>query len=210
MQFPELTPESPPGPLKWQMPDGMNAERAQRIMRAFVEYTHSVPALCSELQISTIVAEVYLQNACQIPKGIVPKLARLTKIMRQAPRKMRECFVTADAKGAPVLTKADEKILSFVEQNKSGQVRFAEAIVTRRKALGLSRKQVCHKLALGAEYLAKIEAQGATPLAKPFFKLCEFYHIDPEIFDWVGACEKKVRQWRTSRGEKWNGCTAER
>ena len=78
------------GVEEWKTPDGMTARRAQVIMRAFVEYTHSVPALSSELSISEVVAEKYLDDWRTIPKGVIYRLPVLVAVLKKSPAKTRQ------------------------------------------------------------------------------------------------------------------------
>lgn len=88
-------PPSAWGVVPWKMPDGMTAETAQAVMRAFVVYTHSEGALCGELHVPKATARVYLERANSIPKRMALRIPRLIAAMKKNPAHMQEIIEQA-------------------------------------------------------------------------------------------------------------------
>ena len=88
-------PPSAWGVVPWEMPDGMTAETAQEVMRAFVVYTHSEGALCGELHVPRATARIYLERANSIPKRMALKVPRLIAAMKKNPAHMQEIIEQA-------------------------------------------------------------------------------------------------------------------
>jgi hypothetical protein len=198
----DYAPPSTWGALKWQMPDGMNAEKAQRIMRAFVIYTHSIAALCGELQIPEYTARTYLCNAAQISKSVVYKLPRLEQVLSRNPALVTEIYKHIDEEEfTPPMLISQKGVPNFRLQNMEASERVASKFALTRRALGMTSEEVAQEAGIKPADVMKAERVGLTPKAKPFFPLCEVYHIDPEIFEFVGDCGRRVESWRKSRGD---------
>ena len=103
----ESKDQKPPsvwGVVPWKMPDGMTAETAQAVMRAFVVYTHSEGALCGELHIPRATARVYLERASSIPKRMALKVPRLIAAMKKI---LRTCGRSSNRRGTTRRGRAD-------------------------------------------------------------------------------------------------------
>ena len=177
------------GVLVWETPDGMNAAKAQAIMKDFVASTGGLYELCTELNIPTATAQIYLTNACQIPKGVAWKLPRL-----KARIKLGAAQAQADI--SRYLPKEPEPIKSFVTLNTEAGRRAAQ-LFSRSRAVSKIPLMKAAKIAkVTPEVLSKQEASQITPKAKAFFPLCELYKIRPESFGFVGAMETIIKSWR--------------
>lgn len=202
------------GVLPWKMPDGMDAKKAQVIMRAFIEKTHRHDVLCWALKIPSGTAEMYLQNADTIPKSIAARLPVLKKILMKNPartlRIMDKISVTDCGHG---VSRSDEtarvfKLETIAEINSNAAARAGFEFNKKRLERGMSRREVselCERqmhVTISADSISDYEHRGITPSTKNFFTLCELYGVRPESFGFAGAHGEKIRKWRKETDDK--------
>lgn len=197
------------GPIRWEMPDGMNAARAQKIMMAFVDYTHSIYALCGELNIPTGTARLYLTNADTIPKGVYWKLDKLIREMKKNPSRMLEIMQDIHKTGRGRYTLPEERFdkdgaplsKTITDLNSDARGRVGKTMQDSREKLGLTIAEAAERMNkrgihVDATYLWDLENRGMTPKCKYFFDICDFYHIEPGIFQFVGSYLDRIKVWR--------------
>lgn len=195
------------GVIEWETPDGMNAKRAQVILRAFLEKTHRLDVMCYELKVPPATVKLYLDDYNTIPKGIVERLPRLKEaIMRNPARTLgiMDKLGTVDyGNGVKVRDDAveDVKQKAISELNAEAQGRAGNRFQMEREARGWTFREEVRRLQRIGVYtydsnVAKVERIGITPKSLIFFPLCEYYGIDPESFGFVGRYGEKVKKWR--------------
>ena len=192
----ESKDQKPPsvwGVVPWKMPDGMTAETAQAVMRAFVVYTHSEGALCGELHIPRATARVYLERANSIPKRMALRIPRLIEAMKKNPAHMQEIIeqaksYTPGASGFAIKIAAE---LNDEAKIKAGKAFREERI--RRKMTGRDVGKVC---GVSSSIVTERERTGFTPSMTGFFKLCEAWNIEPEKFGFASNQAALIASWR--------------
>lgn len=188
------------GVVPWKMPDGMTAETAQAVMRAFVMYTHSEGALCGELHIPKATARVYLERANSIPKRMALKVPRLIAAMKKNPAHMQEIIeqaksYTPGASGFAIKIAAE---LNDEAKMKAGKAFREERI--RREMTGRDVGKICGVSSL---IVTERERTGFTPSMTGFFKLCEAWNIEPEKFGFASNQAALIASWRKNgRGRR--------
>ena len=200
------------GPIRWEMPDGMNAVKAQKIMMAFVDYTHSIYALCGELNIPTSTARLYLTNSDTIPKGVVWKLDNLLREMKKNPARMLEIMQDVHKTGRSRYLPPEERFdregapvsRTITDLNSDARGRTGKALQEAREARGLTIKEAAdlmneRGIKLDAPYLWDLENRGMTPKCTKFFSICEFYGIEPGRFQFVGILGQHIKNWRKAK-----------
>lgn len=189
-------PPSAWGVVPWRMPDGMTAETAQAVMRAFVMYTHSEGALCGELHIPKATARIYLERANSIPKRMALKVPRLIAAMKKNPAHMQEIIersrnYTPAASGFAIKIAAE---LNDAAKIKAGRCFREERI--RREMTGRDVGKIC---GVSSSIVTERERTGFTPSMTGFFKLCEAWDIQPEKFGFASYQAALIASWRRNR-----------
>lgn len=192
----ESKDQKPPtawGVVPWRMPDGMTAETAQAVMRAFVVYTHSEGALCGELHIPRATARVYLERANSIPKRMALKVPRLIAAMKKNPAHMQEIIEQAKcyspgASGFAIKIAAE---LNDEAKIKAGKEFREERL--RRRLTGRDVGKIC---GVSSSIVTERERTGFTPSMTGFFKLCEAWNIEPEKFGFASNQAALIASWR--------------
>lgn len=188
----DAKPPSTWGVIEWQMPDGMNAAKAQKIMQAFVEYTHSLPALCAELHVPIGTARIYLLNSASIPKSVAYKIPRLITSMKKNPARAYE-----------IAERVEREQRDYDEMNADAAGRAGRQFMQARLRLRLRQKDVAAATGVHYTTVSKYEVFGATPMQNGFFELCRYYGIEPESFGFVSDLARAIQQWRLGmRGVK--------
>lgn len=186
-------PPSVWGVVPWKMPDGMTAETAQAVMRAFVVYTHSEGALCGELHIPRATARVYLERANSIPKRMALKVPRLITAMKKNPAHMQEIIkeaksYTPGASGFAIKIAAE---LNDEAKIKAGKAFREERL--RRRMTGRDVGKIC---GVSSSIVTERERTGFTPSMTGFFRLCEAWNIEPEKFGFASNQAALIASWR--------------
>ena len=189
-------PPSAWGVVPWKMPDGMTAETAQAVMRAFVMYTHSEGALCGELHIPKATARTYLERANSIPKHMAMKVPRLIAAMQKNPAHMQEIIeqarnYTPGASGFAIKLAAE---LNDEAKIRAGKVFCKERI--RREMTGRDVGKIC---GVSSSVVTERERTGFTPSMTGFFKLCEAWNVEPETFGFASNQAALIASWRRNR-----------
>ena len=184
------------GVVPWKMPDGMTAETAQAVMRAFVMYTHSEGALCGELHIPRATARIYLERANSIPKRMALKVPRLIAAMKKNPAHMQEIIeqsrnYTPGASGFAIKIAAELNDEAKVRAGKT----FREERI-RREMTGRDVGKIC---GVSSSVVIERERTGFTPSMTGFFKLCEAWGIEPEKFGFASNQAALIASWRRNR-----------
>lgn len=184
------------GPIRWEMPDGMTAETAQAVMRAFVIYTHSEGALCGELHVPKATARIYLERANSIPKRMALKVPRLIAAMKKNPAHMQEIIeqardYTPAASGFAIKIAAE---LNDAAKIKAGKAFREERI--RREMTGRDVGKIC---GVSSSIVTERERTGYTPSMTGFFKLCEAWNVEPETFGFASNQAALIASWRRNR-----------
>ena len=200
------------GPIRWQMPDGMNAARAQKIMMAFVDYTYSIYALCGELNIPTGTARLYLTNSDTIPKGVYWKLDKLIRKMKKNPSRMLEIMQDIHKTGRSRYLPPEERFDEYgaplsktiTDLNADARGRTGKALQEARTARGLTIKEAAERMTaaginVSEKYLWDLENRGMTPSCRRFFQVCEFYNLDPGKFMFTGIFGQHINDWRKAK-----------
>jgi hypothetical protein len=189
-------PPSAWGVVPWKMPDGMTAETAQAVMRAFMMYTHSEGALCGVLHVPRATARVYLERANSIPKRMAMKVPRLIAAMQKNPAHMQEIIeqarnYTPVASGFAIKIAAE---LNDAAKIKAGRCFREERI--RREMTGRDVGKIC---GVSSSVVTERERTGFTPSMTGFFKLCEAWDIKPEKFGFASNQAGLIASWRRNR-----------
>lgn len=189
-------PPSAWGVVPWRMTDGMTAETAQAVMRAFVMYTHSEGALCGELHIPKATARIYLERANSIPKRMALKVPRLIAAMKKNPAHMQEIIeqarsYTPAASGFAIKIAAE---LNDAAKIKAGKVFREERI--RREMTGRDVGKIC---GVSSSVVTERERTGYMPSMTGFFKLCEAWDVEPEKFGFASNQAALIASWRRNR-----------
>ena len=189
-------PPSAWGVVPWKMPDGMTAETAQAVMRAFVMYTHSEGALCGELHIPRATARIYLERANSIPKRMALKVPRLISAMKKNPAHMQEIIEQAKSytPGASVFA-----IKIAAELNDEAKVRAGKAFREERIRREMTGRDVGKICGVSSSVVIERERTGFTPSMTGFFKLCEAWGIEPEKFGFASNQAALIASWRKNR-----------
>ena len=200
------------GPIRWQMPDGMDAVRAQKIMMAFVDYTHSIYALCGELNVPTGTARLYLTNSDTIPKGVYWKLDGLLREMKKNPARMLEIMQDVHKTGRSRYLPPEERLDEYgaplsktiTDLNADARGRTGKALQEARNARGLTIKEAAERMTaaginVSEKYLWDLENRGMTPSCRRFFPVCEFYNLDPGKFMFTGIFGQHIKNWRKAK-----------
>ena len=200
------------GPIRWEMPDGMNAQKAQRIMMAFVDYTHSIYALCGELNVPTGTARLYLTNSGTIPKGVYWKLDKLIREMKKNPARMLEIMQDVHKTGRSRYLPPEDRLDEYgaplnrtiTDLNADARGRTGKALQEARNARGLTIKEAAERMTaaginVSEKYLWDLENRGMTPKCTKFFQICEFYGIEPGRFQFVGILGQHIKNWRRAK-----------
>lgn len=192
----ESKDQKPPsvwGVVPWKMPDGMTAETAQAVMRAFVVYTHSEGALCGELHIPRATARIYLERANSIPKRMALKVPCLIAAMKKNPAHMQE-IIKESKSYTPGASGFAIKIAA--ELNDEAKIRAGKAFREerlRRKMTGRDVGKIC---GVSSSIVTERERTGFTPSMTGFFKLCEAWNIEPEKFGFASNQAALIASWR--------------
>lgn len=189
-------PPSAWGVVPWRMPDGMTAETAQAVMRAFVMYTHSEGALCGELHVPRATARIYLERANSIPKRMALKVPRLIAAMKKNPAHMQEIIkesksYTPGASGFAIKIAAELNDEAKVRAGKT----FREERI-RREMTGRDVGKIC---GVSSSVVTERERMGYMPSMTGFFKLCEAWGIEPEKFGFASNQAALIASWRRNR-----------
>lgn len=189
-------PPSAWGVVPWKMPDGMTAETAQAVMRAFVVYTHSEGALCGELHIPRATARIYLERANSIPKRMALRIPRLIAAMKKNPAHMQEIIeqsrnYTPGASGFAIKIAAELNDEAKVRAGKT----FREERI-RREMTGRDVGKIC---GVSSSVVIERERTGFKPSMTGFFKLCEAWGIEPEKFGFASNQAALIASWRKNR-----------
>lgn len=195
----ESKDQKPPsvwGVVPWRMPDGMTAETAQAVMRAFVVYTHSEGALCGELHIPKATARIYLERANSIPKRMALRIPHLIAAMKKNPAHMQEIIeqakgYTPGASGFAIKIAAE---LNDEAKMKAGRCFREERI--RREMTGRDVGKIC---GVSSSIVTERERTGFTPSMTGFFRLCEAWNIEPEKFGFASNQAALIASWRRNR-----------
>ena len=184
------------GVVPWKMPDGMTAETAQAVMRAFVMYTHSEGALCGELHIPRATARIYLERANSIPKRMALKVPRLIEAMKKNPAHMQEIIEQAKSytPGASVFA-----IKIAAELNDEAKIRAGKTFCEERIRREMTGRDVGKICGVSSSIVRERERTGFTPSMTGFFKLCEAWGIEPEKFGFASNQAALIASWRRNR-----------
>lgn len=189
-------PPSAWGVVPWKMPDGMTAEIAQAVMRAFVMYTHSEGALCGELHIPRATARIYLERANSIPKRMALKVPRLISAMKKNPAHMQE-IIEQSRNYTPGASGFAIKIAA--ELNDEAKVRAGKAFREERIRREMTGRDVGKICGVSSSIVTERERTGFTPSMTGFFKLCEAWNIEPEKFGFASNQAALIASWRRNR-----------
>ena len=192
----ESKDQKPPsvwGVVPWKMPDGMTAETAQAVMRAFVVYTHSEGALCGELHIPRATARIYLELANSIPKRMALKVPRLIAAMKKNPAHMQEIIEQAKSY-TPGASGFAIKIAA--ELNDEAKVRAGKTFREERLRRRMTGRDVGKICGVSSSIVTERERMGFTPSMTGFFKLCEAWNIEPEKFGFASNQAALIASWR--------------
>jgi len=198
------------GVIEWETPDGINAKRAQVLMKAFIEKTHRQDVLCRILGVSRYVAELYLQDWRTIPKGIVERLPRLKQIIMQNPARTLELLNKIGTSDLGDGVKKHDSVVNEVrmmansELNAEAQGKVGWRFQSEREKRHWSITDLAKRLdergvVTYDSNLCKMEKCGITPKNKLFFEVCELYGVRPEIFGFVAAYGERVKAWRKAK-----------
>ena len=190
-------PPSAWGVVPWKMPDGMTAETAQAVMRAFVMYTHSEGALCGELHIPRATAQIYLERANSIPKRMALKVPRLIAAMQKNPAHMQEIIEQSKQYSASGASGFAIKIAS--ELNDEAKIKAGKAFREERLHRNLTRRDVGKICGVSSSVVTEHERTGFTPSMTGFFKLCEAWNVEPEKFGFASNQAALIASWRRNR-----------
>lgn len=189
-------PPSAWGVVPWEMPDGMTAETAQAVMRAFVVYTHSEGALCGELHIPRATARVYLERANSIPKRMALRIPRLIAAMKKNPAHLQEIIKEAKSY-TPGASGFAIKIAA--ELNDEAKIRAGKAFREERLHRKLTGRDVGKICGVSSSIVTERERTGYTPSMTGFFKLCEAWGVEPEKFGFASNQAALIASWRRNR-----------
>jgi hypothetical protein len=190
-------PPSTWGVVPWKMPDGMTAETAQAVMRAFVVYTHSEGALCGELHIPRATARVYLERANSIPKRMALRIPRLIAAMQKNPAHMQEIIEQSKQYSASGASGFAIKLAT--ELNDEAKVRAGKAFREERLRREMTGRDVGEICGVSSSIVTERERTGYTPSMTGFFKLCETWDIEPERFGFASNQAALIASWRRNR-----------
>ena len=189
-------PPSAWGVVPWKMPDGMTAETAQAVMRAFVLYTHSEGALCVELHVPRATARIYLERANSIPKRMALRIPRLIAAMQKNPAHMQEIIEQAKSY-TPGASGFAIKIAA--ELNDEAKIRAGKAFREERIRREMTGRDVGKICGVSSSIVTERERTGFTPSMTGFFKLCEAWNMEPEKFGFASNQAALIASWRRNR-----------
>ena len=190
-------PPSAWGVVPWKMPDGMTAETAQAVMRAFMMYTHSENALCGELHIPKATARIYLERANSIPKRMALKVPRLIAAMQKNPAHMQEIIEQAKQYSASGASGFAIKIAA--ELNDAAKIKAGRCFREERIRRGMTGRDVGKICGVSSSVVTECERTGFTPSMTGFFKLCEAWNVEPEKFGFASNQAALIASWRRNR-----------
>ena len=193
-----ISADEPPtkwGPLKWDV-DGMTAEKAQAVMRAFMVYTHSLESLAEILHVGEFAAEEMLNRASAIPKQVAFYIPDLLTVMKKSPAKMVQAM-----KQSETYTPASREVRLRTSREINADVtkKAGEKIRARRQELGIGLKELADRLGVRNSELSSKERLGITPYCNFFFPLCEALNIAPESFGFISYFAATIQTWRRQK-----------